>query len=610
MTDIASEDGEEAAETQAESPSKRTQRRSLMTTDSRSRPGTARTAASSRHHPQPLWKAHLSGVANRNSVGSGSGSSSVGRSPSNNSRSHVPSLTSNAFYHPVMSSQKLQAQRGGPRPPRTARTEESSGLSAAMTSPRAAPGPSENGSHNAPPSRGTEMTGQDTVDRRTGNTSPTQGYAHGSVTDSLRPLQQPKPEEPKPEASGARTYRANIPGALRPSRSFGSSFPMPKSEQEQNGSRGGLEGAEKLSSEVSTPHPSSRQGTPRKMADPPQVSTVGRVFEYFEGNTVFCFGGRWQNARQRPVNVATGLFVVVPAVLFFAFSAPDLWEFASPAVPLVFAYLTYICFSSFIHASVSDPGILPRNLHQFPPPDDDDLLRLGPPTTDWYLVRSADKSSAAMEVPVKHCRTCNIWRPPRAHHCRLCDNCIETHDHHCVWLNNCVGRRNYRYFFTFVTTSTFLGLYLAIASLAQILNYQSREDVSFGEAISRLRVPFAMVIYGFIAFLYPVALMTYHVFLMARGETTREYINSHKFVKSERYRAFTQNSWLKNWAVVLCRPRTPTYYGFKKAHVPGDQRLGQERRGWRRKQAKAEDVEMSVKGQEGFQGPVALRGEQ
>jgi len=82
-----------------------------------------------------------------------------------------------------------------------------------------------------------------------------------------------------------------------------------------------------------------------------------------------------------------------------------------------------------------------------------------------------------MEVPVKHCRTCNIWRPPRAHHCRLCDNCIETHDHHCVWLNNCVGKRNYRYFFAFVSTATLLAAYLIATSLAQVLLHMTRENL-------------------------------------------------------------------------------------------------------------------------------------
>jgi palmitoyltransferase ZDHHC9/14/18 len=224
-----------------------------------------------------------------------------------------------------------------------------------------------------------------------------------------------------------------------------------------------------------------------------------------------------------------------------------------------------------------------------------------------------------MEVPTKYCKTCNVWRPPRAHHCRLCDNCVETQDHHCVWLNNCVGRRNYRYFFTFISSATLLGLYLAGASLAQILIYANRQGISPSDAISHFRVPFAMVIYGFIASLYPAALMGYHVFLMARGETTREYLNSHKFLKKDRYRAFTQGSWFRNWFVVLCRPRPPTYYQFKTAYAEGDQRLASHRRAAARRPARREvidskeGVEMQdVKpqprqAQAGFAGPVAIR---
>lgn len=254
---------------------------------------------------------------------------------------------------------------------------------------------------------------------------------------------------------------------------------------------------------------------------------------------------------------------------------------------------------------------------------------MGPPTTDWVLVHSAEASTAAMEVPIKYCKTCQLWRPPRAHHCRLCDNCVETQDHHCVWLNNCVGRRNYRYFFTFVSSATVLALYLIGASLAQILVYKNHEKISFGKAVNHFRVPFAMVFYGFLAFLYPAALTGYHVFLMARGETTREYLNSHKFPKSDRYRAFTQANWLKNWFVVLCRPRPPTYYGFKVKYNQGDQRLGSHRR-WQQQQQQQqqqqplcdskEGMEMQdVHGQQqqqqqssqlpqtGFMGPTALR---
>jgi palmitoyltransferase ZDHHC9/14/18 len=137
----------------------------------------------------------------------------------------------------------------------------------------------------------------------------------------------------------------------------------------------------------------------------------------------------------------------------------------------------------------------------------------------------------------------------------------------------------------------------------------NRERITFARAIDHFRVPFAMCIFGFLAALYPVALMGYHLFLMARGETTREYMNSHKFVKKERYRAFTQNGWLKNWTTVLCRPRPPTYYQFKRRYAAGDQRLGQRRDGRPRKDSSTQGMEMQDVNLGGsrFQGPVALR---
>lgn len=440
----------------------------------------------------------------------------------------------------------------------------------------------EEGDMRAPPSRGTEYTEQDTVDRRTANTSPVHGHqASTSLTDSMRPLQRRPADGRQLTLDMSKNYKAggvNVPTPIRTPRSLRSNFLMPRGDS--GGSNREMEGGEKLDSVASSPQlrpTSANTDMPsgREKAEPKR----GHNYEYFQGNTVFCIGGRLQNTRHKPVNIATGSLVVIPGILFFIFSAPWIWANISPAIPITFAYVYYICTSSFLHASASDPGILPRNLHRFPPPEEnDDPWRQGPPTTEWTLVKSAEKATAAMEVPTKYCRTCQLWRPPRVHHCRLCDNCIETQDHHCVWLNNCVGRRNYRYFFTFISSATLLGLYLAGASLAQILVYMHRQEISFASSVSHFRVPFAMVIYGFFAFLYPAALMGYHLFLMARGETTREYLNSHKFLKKDRYRAFTQGSWAKNWFVVLCRPRPPTYYSFKKGVEQGDQRLAPLRR--------------------------------
>ena len=221
--------------------------------------------------------------------------------------------------------------------------------------------------------------------------------------------------------------------------------------------------------------------------------------------------------------------------------------------------------------------------------------------------------TSAMDVPTKYCKTCNIWRPLRCHHCRICDNCIETQDHHCVWINNCVGRRNYRYFFTFVSTGTLLGIFLAFASLGHCVRYRTDKGISFTQSIDEQRVPFAMFLYGLLAAPYPACLWAYHLYLMGRGETTREYLNSHKFLKKDRHRPFSQGDFLKNWLVVLLRPRPPTYYHFKKAYEEGDRRFG-ERKGQRTAplvpaQQGGGGMEMHNVGgtRTSFQGPTSLR---
>ncbi|KAJ9665920.1 Eukaryotic peptide chain release factor GTP-binding subunit [Coniosporium apollinis] len=509
------------------------------------------------------------------SVAGSSGAGSA-RSPSVTSRTHVPSLTSHAFFRP-MSSQRLQAQRG--QRPSSLTTQRSahpsvdgqsdhgsianrqSNGSAIPLKEALAAGPDVDGP--PPLSRGTDVTDRDWA---TANTSPTGAGTVRSGGESTAPLHNGQTESQHLALS---TPYKSVPGALsnpgqKSPRSFRSSFILPS-----RGSRTSVQvqmrgtGHEKLASTDSSPRihaqgPSDSEAA-RLETKEAVKKELGKNYEYFTGNTVFCWGGRLQNTRDRP--------------------------------------------------------ILPRNLHPFPPtPPTADPLALGPPTTSWTTVLSPTSTTAAMEVPTKYCKSCNIWRPPRAHHCRVCDNCIETQDHHCVWLNNCVGRRNYRFFFAFVGSGTLLGCFLLGTSLAHLLVWRAQAPGrSFGDAIQRWRVPFAMLIYGALVTPYPASLWAYHVFLICRGETTREYLNSHKFIKRDRHRPFTQGSWWRNLVAVLVRPRGPTYLRFRQRYEEGDQRFG-ERRG-RRTAPLAEaqkgggnGVEMQDVGRGGqglgFQGPV------
>ncbi|KAF2741358.1 palmitoyltransferase erf2 [Polyplosphaeria fusca] len=535
------------------------------------------------------------------------------------SRTHVP-LAAHGFFRP-MSSQRLQQQRNQrPQSLLGQGSLYSEGATDFAVNPyRQSSGSNQtirgappSGLHHdldhPPPSRGTDVTDRDIPDRTTANTTPTGAETVRSRGESITPLQKPRPQH-LDLSKAHKGDSGKLPTPSKSPRSFRSSFMLPSREGRSSQMRPGG-GHEKLASAESSPRLARKEAHKEVIRQ-----EIGKNYEYFSGNTVFCWGGRLQNTRDRPVNIATGLMIVAPAILFFVFSAPWLWLNVSPAIPIIFAYLFLVSISSFIHASASDPGILPRNLHPFPPSNpNEDPMNLGPPTTEWTMVVSAISANAAMEVPTKYCKSCNMWRPPRAHHCRVCDNCIETQDHHCVWLNNCMGRRNYRYFFAFVCAITVLGLYLLGASLAHILIWRRRHNATFGEAIDEWRVPFAMVIYGFVTFAYPFSLAVYHLFLMGRGETTREYLNSHKFLKKDRHRPFTQGSMWKNWVGVLVRPRPPTYLHFKRKYEEGDQRFGA-RKGKRSAPLTAEQqgggVEMQAVGAApGFEGPSTRRAPQ
>ncbi|KAE8151943.1 DHHC palmitoyltransferase-domain-containing protein [Aspergillus avenaceus] len=548
--DMTSEDGDQS--------------QSYTGVSSHAPPRSSRPSVSSRPGPPPVRNSVISQATNR-----------PGSSGSRVSRSHIPSLTAQGFFRPL-SSQRLQAHRGRPVTKGTESSEDwvdySNQNRRSVISNSTLAQSSIPQEQDAPPSRGTEFTDPIIPDRNTSNASPVGNTTVRSIGESAKLLhEKERANQPSQQYLNLGVNSSTTNGHEISQRSP-LSFLSPQHRnpgQEHRDSRT----HERLSSAGSSPESIEKQDRTSLK------ERLGRNYEYFLGNTIFCGGGRFQNSRDKPVNIATGILVVVPSALFFGFSAPWLWHNISPAIPVLFAYLFYLCFSSFIHASVVDPGIIPRNLHSMPPPDPgDDPLAIGPATNDWVMVKLATSEVAAMDVPVKYCKTCSIWRPPRCYHCRVCDNCIETLDHHCVWLNNCVGRRNYRYFFTFVGTSTLLALFLLGASLAHILVYQSQEGISFSHAIGKWRVPWAMVLYGAIAAPYPASLWAYHLFLVGRGETTREYLNSHKFVKADRHRPFTQGNVLQNWISVFGRPRPPTYMQFKKSYQEGDQRLSMVKR--------------------------------
>ena len=72
-------------------------------------------------------------------------------------------------------------------------------------------------------------------------------------------------------------------------------------------------------------------------------------------------------------------------------------------------------------------------------------------------------------IRLKYCYTCRFFIPPRAHHCGVCNVCISRLDHHCPWLGLCIGERNYRPFFMFIHSLSWLAIYNSACMITHLI---------------------------------------------------------------------------------------------------------------------------------------------
>ncbi|KAK9493370.1 DHHC palmitoyltransferase-domain-containing protein [Lipomyces doorenjongii] len=259
-----------------------------------------------------------------------------------------------------------------------------------------------------------------------------------------------------------------------------------------------------------------------------------RNYQMFPGHATFYVKGHFQSAGKRPYLVFVFAAIAVPAGLFFGFTAPWIWNNVSQSLPIVFSYILLLCVMSLVRSAGSDPGILPRNIHI--ETSDAEKRDQGPlniaPLSVTVNCRQYDEDHP-LYLPINYCTVCRIWRPARAIHCRDCDSCIDFMDHHCVWLNNCIGARNYRYFFCFILSLCLLAYFMATLCFLHVFAWRDRKSSTTIAAVRFAPVSFALAIYAVIGSIYPTALGLYHIFLISRGENTREFSPCQQIGKKE-----------------------------------------------------------------------------
>ncbi|KAG8089923.1 hypothetical protein GUJ93_ZPchr0011g27279 [Zizania palustris] len=245
------------------------------------------------------------------------------------------------------------------------------------------------------------------------------------------------------------------------------------------------------------------------------AAATHRLYQVWRGRNIFLCGGRLIFGPDASSVVLTVSLIMTPLAIFVAlvsFKLADL--IGKPLGQLVPA--TAVAVGIFdvivlVLTSGRDPGIIPRNLR---PPEPDPAAGSLPPTRDEYV--------NGVVVKVKYCHTCLLYRPPRCSHCSVCNNCVERFDHHCPWVGQCIGKRNYRFFFMFVSSTTFLCLYVFGFSWVNLLLISRKYGYGLGHAVLESPVSGFLIVYTFVTAWFVGGLTAFHSYLACTNQTTYE----------------------------------------------------------------------------------------
>jgi len=326
-------------------------------------------------------------------------------------------------------------------------------------------------------------------------------------------------------------------------------------------------------------------------------------WKLYEGKSKVFLHGRIVTGNDSLLFLFSTNLITVPCILYMIFVMP---EYNSLFYYIIFAYLTVFCTASLLKTSWTDPGILPRNLEPVP---SEVHLKLpdssieapesthsntasqryqdnNNPYSSTYQSQSTFSSTYPFVAPAKpfvpsmrnivvngriisqkFCDTCKIYRPPRSFHCTYCDNCVENCDHHCPWTANCIGKRNYRYFYAFICSSTILSMIVFFGSCNFIFNKIHEMGLRINmegicTCLKKHPVPYLLAFIIIIIGWFNTFMSGYHTYLICKNVTTHEQIKE-QFIPNTNKSYFTTGNIFKNIALVLFRPVAPTRYAMR-----------------------------------------------
>ncbi|XP_030928408.1 probable protein S-acyltransferase 6 [Quercus lobata] len=235
-----------------------------------------------------------------------------------------------------------------------------------------------------------------------------------------------------------------------------------------------------------------------------------RVYQVWPGKNVFFFHGRLICGPEPRGLVLTTFSIILSSWIFAVYVGGDLPSH-SRLIIAISMILTIIVLVNLIMLTVIEPGIIPRN---------DQLSIEDAGTSDGTKSRKIIVNG--VDLKLKYCRVCKIYRPPRSCHCAICDNCVEKYDHHCPLVGQCIALRNYRFFLAFVVSALVFFVYIFAFSCWRIHLRILRNGTGLFGLLKNCPETVALILFGAISIGFLGGLVLFHVYLTTKNQTAYE----------------------------------------------------------------------------------------